>query len=109
MHFMASDSFADTLNADTHSSQNYANAPEIDTCIANDAPIENDDILISLHDSTIRHDTDSIASAEISIPTDQTEEPTQEQTFSRGVKCNLRPSPYTNFSHSNQNSYTLTQ
>ena len=83
MHNFASDSVADPKSSDTHSSQDYVDAPEIDTNITTDAPTEIDNTSNSRHVSIFRLDIYSTASTEAKIPTDQVDGTKENETFPR--------------------------
>ena len=53
MHNIESDSIAEALRSDTHSSKDNVKAPTIDTRIINDPPIETDVMSNSSHDSKV--------------------------------------------------------
>ena len=94
----ASDSIGESPRSDTHSCQDDVNT-KIDTRVTNDATIEDDGMSNVRHASNL-HDTDSRALTEVNIPTNQKDEPIQDETFSRGGNCNLQPNPNRNFSNS---------
>ena len=97
-----SDSIADTVNSDTHSSQNYVIALKFDARSTNDVSIENDDMSNLRQDWFLRHYTDLTATKEEYIPASQTDELIQAETFSHDGKCNLLLNLNPNFSDSNR-------
>ena len=97
-HNNATKSICDELFSNTHSSQEYVNAPQTDTRRATDAPIEKDDTPNSRHGWNIWLDELSIAPTDSIIITDLTDEAFQEEDISSGGKYNLQAKPNPNFS-----------
>ena len=90
-------SITEELQSDTHSRQEYVNAPTKVTHILADPPTANDDISKSCDDSIIRHDTEAAATTDLNNPADQTGELNQDATFSREGKYNIILNPNTSF------------
>ena len=103
MHSNASDPIAHPKSSDTHSSQDYVNAPEIDTNKITDAPTEIDNTSNSRRAANFPHDTYSNACVEAKVPTDQVDGIDKNKTFPRGVEYNLRLNSNPNFSGSYTN------
>ena len=88
-HNNASERIAELRRSDTHSSQDHAKTSKSDSCITTDATIGDDGTANVRHAPNSREDTDSTAPSEVNIPTDQNDEPTQDETFPRGGEYNL--------------------
>ena len=80
----ASESIAESPRYDTHSSKEHVKTPSIYTRINNDSTTRNDYTSNLRRDPNLRHETDSTASKEVSIPTDQNDGTIQDETSSHG-------------------------
>ena len=99
---IASHSIAGAPHSDTHSSRDYIKTSKLDIRIPADAPFENEDTSNARHDSSFRQDTDSTASTNENVSTDQDGATIPIETFSRGGENNLLPNPNQNFPDSNR-------
>ena len=83
-HKIASDANAEAPRSDLNSSQHYVNSPKTaktDTRTAADALIETDDMSDTRYQKNFRQDTDSIASTEVKIFTEQIHEVVHDENF----------------------------
>ena len=95
----ASDLVNDKPHSNKFSSQDHVNCPKIDLRNEIEAPNENDNMSMSkpCHDLNSRQDTESTTSTQENVPTNNGGI-SQDETFSRGGKYNLRPNTKPNFS-----------